>query len=293
MEKIVIYYFSGTGNTRVVSELVRDAFYDKGVLVDLHRIEDMSRISYESEIKYYDAVGIAYPIYGGGAPLLVENFIDKIPVVNKKPAFIYKTAADFISFNYYASKKIIKKLIRKGYDVFYDRIFAMGSNWWMKYDDRFSKQLYDVSVEKTKHMCDEILDGKRRRYHLNPIMSILLSMIKWGESKLAAPLYGRLLKALPNCTDCGICISDCPVGNIYKDKKDRIKFGWDCIWCMRCMYNCPVQAIKPRISGFVAVKGGYNIKKIIKDDSISSDFIKENGKGYYKHFKKYLDNIEI
>jgi flavodoxin/ferredoxin len=293
MKKIIINYFSGTGNTKLVSELVRDAFYDKGVSVDLHRIEDMSRISYDTEIKYYDAIGIAYPIYGGGTPRLVEDLIDKMPEVSNKPVFIYKTAADFISFNYYASKRIIRKLIKKGYDVFYDRIFAMGSNWWMKYDDRFSKLLYETAIDKTKHMRDEILSGKRRRYRLNPILSIMISLLKWGESKIAAPIYGRLLKVLPNCTDCGRCITDCSVGNIYKDKKDKIKFGWDCIWCMRCLYNCPVTAIKPRIFGFVAVKGGYNIYKIIKDDSISSDFIKEKGKGYYKHFNKYLDKIEI
>jgi hypothetical protein len=33
---------------------------------------------------------------------------------------------------------------------------------------------------------------------------------------------------------------------------------------MRCIYNCPEEAISPRISKFIPIKKGYSLSKYIK-----------------------------
>jgi hypothetical protein len=62
---------------------------------------------------------------------------------------------------------------------------------------------------------------------------------------------------------------------------------------MHCVYTCPEDAIKPRILGLTVMKDGYDINKIISNDDISGDYVKNGTKGFYKHFLRYLSNIEI
>ena len=39
------------------------------------------------------------------------------------------------------------------------------------------------------------------------------------------------------------------------------KFGFKCLMCMRCIYNCPEKAISPRFSKFIPIRKGYSLKK--------------------------------
>lgn len=50
------------------------------------------------------------------------------------------------------------------------------------------------------------------------------------------PDYPRVKE---NCTKCGICVENCPVGAIISpEETDREK----CIGCMRCVVVCPENA---------------------------------------------------
>ena len=80
-----------------------------------------------------------------------------------------------------------------------------------------------------------------------------------------------------------------PTDNIFFHN-NRIKFGWNCIWCMRCIYDCPNRAISPHVLKFCVVEGGYNIHSIIKNSKIKGRFITKNTKGYFRHFYDYIYN---
>jgi adenylylsulfate reductase, subunit B len=47
------------------------------------------------------------------------------------------------------------------------------------------------------------------------------------------------------CTGCGTCISVCP-NSVFtlKDGKSVVERPEDCVECMACVENCPVEAIK-------------------------------------------------
>jgi ferredoxin/flavodoxin len=290
-QSIGLCYFSGTGNTQVVAELLEAAFERRGAQVTTRRIEHVLQGKALFDPNAYDLIGIGHPIHGLDVPRIVYDLVDALPQVSNKRAFIFKTAADFISVNNGASKSVIRRLQRKGYDVFYDRIICMPSNWAVKYDDTFSKQLCYVAIAKADHMAGEVLAGQIRKLRISALLRWMAKLVSRGED-LGARLFGKWLGVTDACTDCGLCIDNCPTSNIRREN-GKIRFDYECVSCMRCIYSCPQQAIVSRGFGFTILKDGYNVRSIIKNPDIEGDFVTEETRGFYRHFWEYIRNVEI
>ena len=290
-KSVGLFYFSGTGNTQVVTELLTKALEQHGARVETARIEHVLQGKTRFEPEAYDLVGIGHPIHGFDVPRIVYDFVDALPPVEGKRTFIFKTAGDFISVNNGASKTAIKRLRRKGYDVFYDRIVCMPSNWSMKYADEFSKQLCYVAIAKAEHMAGEVLAGRERKLGINPLLRWITKLTSRGED-LGARLFGRMLTVSDACVDCGICVDNCPTVNIRR-KDGKITFGYNCVFCMRCIYACPQQAITPRFGKFCVIKDGYDIRSIINNPDLEGNFVTEKTSGFYRHFWRYIRNADV
>jgi ferredoxin/flavodoxin len=286
-----LFYFSGTGNTQVVTELLAEAFERHGAQVEVARIEHVLQGQARFDPEAYDLVGIGHPTHCFDAPRIVYDFVDTLPQAEHKRTFIFKTAGDFISVNNTASKTVSRQLERKGYDVFYDRIVCMPTNWAMKYDDEFSKQLCYVAIAKVEHMAGEILAGQSRNPRVNPLLRWTARLLSRGED-WGARRFGKRLAVTDACTDCDTCIDNCPTNNIHREN-GQIAFGNECVWCMRCIYACPQQAIVPRSAKFCVLKDGYDIRAIIANPNLEGDFITEETRGFFRRFLKYVRNVDV
>lgn len=286
MKNIAMFYFSGTCNTEIISKEIKNNFISLGVNVSLYRIDNIIKQKEKVCLDEYDMIGIGFPIYGFNSPKLIRDFILSLPNVISKNAFIFTTAGSYEAINNGAIIRIRKMLNKKNYNVIYERIFAMGSNFFECYDDEFIKQLYLVALKKVNNMVSDIFKGKKRFVTQNIFLYYLSIIINWG-SRLGGKAYGIFLKADDNCTKCMYCVNNCPSGNI-RLKNNKISFGFDCIWCMKCIYSCPNNAIKQKALSFVVLKKKYDIKRIINDDSIKGSYVKEGRIGKYQHFLKYI-----
>lgn len=290
-EYIGLFYFSGTGNTRIIANIIQKQLQLKYAVVDIISIEELINQNKEIDIEKYDMIGIGYPIYGFGEPRIIGKFVHTIPKVRNKPVFIFKTAADFISINHNSSR-YRRKLHKKGYNVFYDRIICMGSNFFVKYNDELVKQLYLCAIQKAENICTEVLSCKKRIYKTRLTLRLFTSTVHWCEDNCFARIFGRSLKVSDECSQCGKCISNCPARNIY-NKNNKIRFKWNCFLCMRCVYNCPKNAITSRGFNFVILKDGYDLKEIIQNPGIKGEYVTKDTKGFMKHFNSYLNDLSI
>ena len=111
--KILICYFSGTGNTEMVIDKHIEEFTKQNHQVDTYKIEgELSKI----DVSQYDLLGIGYPIHAFNAPSNVVNFVKSLPRSEiQKKLFIIKTSGEPLSINNISSYKIIKLLKRKNY----------------------------------------------------------------------------------------------------------------------------------------------------------------------------------
>ncbi len=281
--KTTIYHFSGTGNTAIVAQWLAQSLQTWDVEVTLTGIEDV--LKGKASLSEADLIGIAHPVYGFDAPGIVDAFVDRLPPGGGQRVFILKTAGGPSPSNNAAAQTIIRRLERKGYEVFYERLIAMPSNWAYAYPDALNAQLARTAVLKAQHMGDEILQGQERRPRVGPLLHAAMRLIHLGE-ELGGRVFGRLLHTTDACIHCARCVKNCPVDNIYQ-QGDRIRFRWRCLWCMRCIYDCPRQAIVPRLGKFCVLKNGYDIKRIVQQTQDGSiDKATPSGA-----FKAYFDDI--
>lgn len=285
IQNIGIFYFSGTGNTKLVANLFADEFKRKGFSTKLIAIEDVLNDKLALSISDYDLLGFGHPVHAFSAPKIFFDFLDRLPNVDDKKTFTFKTAGDPLCSG--GSTSLVRKcLSKKGYKVFHENLIVMPTNVMFKYDDSLIKQLYQVAVKKVKSRTGEILLGKINLQKNSLVLKIGTYIFNKAESR-GASYFGKYLKTTDSCNLCGRCIKECPTRNISKHK-EKIIFGNKCTFCMRCVYICSEKAISNKYMNFFVIKEGYNIQNVIDDPKIKGNYINHKTKGFFKHFYKYL-----
>lgn len=292
MSTILLSYFSGTGNTKLISEKLKEDIEEAGSKLTLLSMESLYKSYDPIAVNNYDMLGLSYPIYGFGTPQIVYDFVEKLPETKGQKVFIFKTGADYISINHNASGKLIKQLKKKGYSVFYDRIFLMPSNFLLGYRNEINVQISRASLERVKHMCGEILKQIGRTYKTGILLKYISYFIALLEGTYGSKYFGRSLRTGENCNECGVCADNCPTENISMGNKKPV-FGDNCLFCMRCIYNCTENAIYSKNFNFCVLKDGYSIENIIENEKNGDHYLTDKTRGYYRHFYKYLKDISL
>ena len=89
--EIVIFYFSGTGNTWWVSEELVRQFKKLGRPTRAYSIETISVNEALELIQDSGITGFGYPIHGSDLPVPMKDFISQLPVLTGKRAFTFCT----------------------------------------------------------------------------------------------------------------------------------------------------------------------------------------------------------
>ena len=155
------------------------------------------------------------------------------------------------------------------------------------YSDELVKQLYNAAVKRARTMAADLMAGKTSVRH----DGFFAMLLRWTYIWCDRPLMKMIaldFKVSKACTKCLKCVNNCPKQNISV-KKERIKFGAHCSGCYRCVYSCPQKAISGRLFNFVILKNGYDIQRIIEDDTIDGNFITKDTKGIFKTLYGYLN----
>ncbi|NHJ48540.1 MAG: hypothetical protein FK733_12215 [Asgard group archaeon] len=289
-KSIAILYFSGTGNTKAITDLISKEL-SKKISVTVIKVEDIIKGNRDFDVEQYDTIGFGYPIHGFDAPTIIYQYIKSITETSNKNTFIYFTCAGPVYFNSNSTLKLKRKLKKKGYNVFYERIFYMPANFLTPYKKEICKQLYNAAIPKTKQMANDLLEEKSRLRKDPYFLRLLFGWMYYFE-KLGWKFIGKDFKVRKSCNLCKKCINTCPRDNIIL-KNNKIKFKMKCGGCYRCVYTCPENAIKGRLYNFCIFKDGYDIQSIIKDDKLKGEFITEKTRGYYRIFLKYLTNVDV
>lgn len=291
--KAIIYCFSGTGNTKRVSEFVKTELDKRDVETTVFSFdyESYKKRTYLSP-NDFDIIAIAYPIYGFNAPYLVNRFVKALEKAKgEKQCFIIKTSGEPFAPNHYSSSIMKSRLRRKGYRVMEEKHYLMPYNIMFRYPDELVKQMYIYAESHAAIMADKIVNNEKYLLHPHPLYYLLYTLGKlvW----IGGPIIGKTYRIKKKkCTKCTLCIKNCPMSNIREGKDGYPHFGCHCMICMRCVMYCPHDAINAGILNAWKVNGAYPFKKLLGDESVNPNYVNESTKGYFKAFKKYFDCID-
>jgi ferredoxin/flavodoxin len=288
--KICIFYFSGTGNTKFISQLFCEEFIKKGAETKLIAIEEVLKGNINLNVNDYDIIGFGHPVHAFSAPRIYFDFLNHLPLVDDIPSFYFRTAGDPICNG--GATSIIRKILQdKGYNVFHESLLVMPANVLFQYHAELTKQLIITAKRKIKNHIKGILQNEIK-LQKNSLLLRTFSFLFSKMETLGGEYFGKYLYSTINCNYCNLCIQKCPTNNIYIDIEHRkIRFGKKCTFCMKCVYLCPRNAIKNKYLNFFILKDGYNLISTIENPNLEGKYITESTKGYFKHFYKYLTEI--
>ena len=280
--RCLLIYFTGTFNTRYVSQQLKQKLELVGYDVDLYEIDPLN--TERLDLSGYDLIGLGYPIYGYNAPWPFLKFIRKQKFPKGIRTFIYKNSGETEKVNDASSLFVWRKLKRSKAVIENEYHFMMPYNIHFRFDERLVKEildmddkLYDILIYEITHHIPNI-----KRYKLWHRIVTRAVSIQFAGGDVNSFFYKTDME---KCSGCGLCIRQCPMHNIRKDESGTVRFGHHCLMCMRCSFFCPTNAIHIGILQGWRVNGRYNFKAI-REMTLDEPYITPETQGF---FRCYVD----
>lgn len=259
--RLIIYYFSGTGNAKSSAQWILNCAKEKGLNTELINIEHLKH----SDIGAYDdktLVGFCSPTHGFNFPPAMFHFIIKFPAQKGPKAFILNTRAGMKMYKLFLPglsgvTQYLAALIlfSKGFKIVGMQPMDLPSNWISIHPGLRQKvvdSIFNRCKKKTIKFANKLLEG-RKVYTAFWSLPFDLAI---APVSLAYYLIGRFaiaktFVANQDCNQCGLCVKNCPV-NAIKMVENRPFWTFDCESCMHCMNHCPKRSIETAL-GFTVL----------------------------------------
>lgn len=249
-KKILLYFFSGTGNTLWVSKLFAEEMRKYGTATKLIPLP----CPHPENIDDDTILAIAFPVYAQTAPPFVCDWLRGLPENGKgTPVIIISTLAGMSGLVKVPFHLLLKK---KGYRPLAIREFIMPPNYFHKYADERNSQIKERAKRAIADFAKEVTEESA----IWPQRPSLLAAFQFMAEKIfrygGSGWLGKGFNAdKGKCTKCGLCIKLCPVDNISFAGHGYPVWKRKCQQCLRCITYCPTEAISNRRMRLVAYPG--------------------------------------
>ncbi|MBM9616181.1 EFR1 family ferrodoxin [Desulfobulbus rhabdoformis] len=242
--KTAVVYFSATGNTAIVSDVVAKVLQEQGVDVTKIQItayKDRQRV-FDTET--YDSFVFGMPVHSWRAPRVVREWLLNLDGRGKRCAMFFTFGGFEINLAHYSTRELLRK---SNFVVVSSAEFPAAHTYnihggWRAMIGRPNDSDFLVAqtfAQKTcKRLCGEdtgILGGLEQP----DVEESYLDMIESFRFKVVTQLPTRNGE---ECSLCGECEARCPTQAIRAET--GVADPERCICCMACVSHCPDDALK-------------------------------------------------
>lgn len=244
----MIYYFSGTGNSRAIALQLAEWLHEDAVSMSGESWANPSSAS---------CIGFVFPVHAWGVPREVERFVRTIQSAPTTYCFAVFTCGDDCGLT---AEDFSALLRARNVDLRYAASVFMPNTYVpLPFFDTDSPAVVADKLAEAPLRLRFIADSVEQR--AVGFSEIRRGAMPWLKSRILRPLFRRFL-ATPrhfsvvaaDCVRCGRCVSVCPLGNIRLAGARPIH-GRHCTDCLACYHACPRHAIA--FTRFSRGKGQY------------------------------------
>lgn len=240
MERNIIFYFSGTGNSLKAAK-------DISAQLENCELVSMGKPFTLSGTNEYNRIGFVFPCYIQGIPLAVERFIRSLDLSKNKDAYYFCLAScGGGPGNCLAQVQTLLK--EKQLALNYGKNIKMFSNCVTLYKmaDNAKERAEKSDKELEKIAADVLIKAASDIPKTNALLALIYKSVTSSFAKKA-----REYRVSDTCVGCKTCVNICPVRNITFQEKSpgdssrpgQPVFGDHCEQCLACIQWCPQRAI--------------------------------------------------
>ncbi len=202
-----VYYFTGAGHSRAVAEYIAGALGRK--------TEDITVGEHEADGDA-DVTVVVFPVYCQSIPDAVVGFLGTVKSGFAAVAAVYGGISPG-NVLYEAQSALLRPIAAA--------IALPTGHSFLGEGDDFDRSALDSFIEKIKRPAPVAIPPMKKAFYAD--------FLPGWRSRVGV----KIVKS-GNCSGCGKCEENCPVGGIYEGVP-----GPDCIRCLRCVTECPEDAL--------------------------------------------------
>lgn len=229
----MIFYFSGTGNSKWVAEQLAEKIGEK--TADIAQL--IKNNSEEYLLDENEKLGFVFPVYAWAPPQIVTDFVKKIKRNPSTYTFAVCTCGEEAG---YTIEKFAKTIwLNSGFSI------VMPNNYLIGFDVD-QDHVRDKKILQAGKRIEEIGQSILKEKNTFEITKGKMAFVKSNIIFYFFNKFGRNTKSFyaeESCNHCGICAKQCPTENIQL-VEGKPKWDQHCTMCMSCINRCPVRAIQ-------------------------------------------------
>lgn len=239
----MVFYFSGTGNTRWAAQQLASATGER-----LLSIADELETACEYTLTEAERIGFCFPVHGWQPPHIVRKFIRRMRIASATGHYAYAlcTCGDSTGL---AVKMLAQELLQKGIDLHSCQSLVMPESYVclpFMYTDKPEREHEKIAqARQDLNVFIKVVSNRQSGFR-----QLQLGLTPWTFSHVIGAYFNRFMITDKKftvdsdvCIHCGRCSKECPVGCIQFDDVPHWKHDASCTCCLSCYHHCPVHAI--------------------------------------------------
>ena len=243
--KVGIVYFSATGNTAKIGEIISSKLKNLSIQAEIIDITSYNDRKATTSLTEYDAYIFGFPVWGSVIPPVCRDWLATVSGNDKWCATFFTYGGPTIGISHYHTKLLLNKQgfrvlssaeflgkhtfnVAKGFNFLPEKPnqndFEVAKEFAVMLKELFSKKNNEEIVIEKPENADKIMER---------IKEAKKTAKEWVPSR-----YGK------DCSMCRTCEDSCPTRAFNADTGEADKL--ECISCMRCVTSCPDEAIEFR-----------------------------------------------
>jgi len=233
----MILYFSGTGNSRYVAQIIQSVTGD-----EIRSMNDLIKSGSIEKLQSEQPFVFVCPTYAWRIPRVVEKLIRDAQFTGSKKAYFVLTCGDSTGNAAQYAKKLCNG---KGFEFLGLASVIMPENYVALYPVPDKAQA-DVIIERATPGLNGIAKKIKDGQVLEEKISNFDDKFK---SRIVNPIFYHFIVSAKGfystdaCIHCGKCANLCPLHNVNL-VNGKPEWGQNCTHCMACICGCPKEAIE-------------------------------------------------